>query len=144
MVNTRKGNYAAKSFEDVHEAQISKTFMHGAHVFKRPHKPVQEEVGSKGPATDAENAPSASETHISDMDSDDLDNGQLARLKARHLKVCFVPTPGLHHTLNVEPGPSHDSSPVRSSITDNTTTSGQHIDPTPAPTDESIAIKEKT
>ena len=49
--------------------------------------PVKEEVGTGCAAKDAENAPSAFETHISDMDFDDLDNVPLARL----LKKSSVP-----------------------------------------------------
>ncbi|KAA0062667.1 envelope-like protein [Cucumis melo var. makuwa] len=144
MVNTRKGNYAAKSSEEVLEAQVSKTSM-------------------DGPATNAEHAPSASEIHMSDMDSDDLDNVLLTKLLKKNFvpdvvaeksinpsisvhsqessstEGVFVPTSGLHHTSNVEPDPSLYSSLVRSSIPDNTTTSGPHIDSASAPADESIA-----
>ena len=49
--------------------------------------PVQEEVGTRSVVKDAENALSASETHISDMDSDDLDNIPLTRL----LKKSSIP-----------------------------------------------------
>ena len=32
MVNTRKGNYAAKSSEEVHKALVSKLAMHGVRM----------------------------------------------------------------------------------------------------------------
>lgn len=99
MVNTQKCTYAAKSFEGILEAQISKKSMHGvriggchfkstppqrpyrlpseksqAHAFDRLDEPVQEDVDSQNPMTYAEHAPSARETHMSDMDSDDLED----------------------------------------------------------------------
>ena len=49
--------------------------------------PVQDDVGIEGVAKDAGIAPSVSETHISDMDSDDLDNVPLARL----IKKSYIP-----------------------------------------------------
>ncbi|KAA0064161.1 envelope-like protein [Cucumis melo var. makuwa] len=133
MVNNRKGNYAAKSSEEVHEAPMSKSAMHGLRMRGRRFK----KVGTGSAAKDAENAPSASETHISDMDSDDLDNVPLARLLK---KSVFVPTPSLHHASNVEPSPSHHSSPVRSSVPDNVS----HVEPALAPIDESITTEGRT
>ncbi|KAA0054768.1 uncharacterized protein E6C27_scaffold437G00500 [Cucumis melo var. makuwa] len=114
-----------------------------AHVSDRLHKPVQDDVDSRNPVTDAEHAPRTPETHMSDMDSDDLDDVPLARL----LKNNFVPDVAAEkpidppHTSNVEPGPSLYSPPVRSSIPDNTTTSGLHSDLAPASNFESIATE---
>ncbi|KAA0038132.1 uncharacterized protein E5676_scaffold237G00470 [Cucumis melo var. makuwa] len=105
--------------------------------------PVQDDVGIEGVAKDAGIAPSVSETHISDMDSDDLDNVPLARLIK---KSVFVPTLDPHfqaHGSNVEPGPSHHSPPVGSSIPNNATTTYLHIDHTLALIDESIATKRR-
>ncbi|KAA0050548.1 envelope-like protein [Cucumis melo var. makuwa] len=193
MVNTRKGTYAAKSSKDVLETQILKTSMHGvsigglcfkstppqrpyrllleksqAHVFDRLYEPVQDDVDSRNPATNLEHAPGAPESHMSNMDSDDLDDVPLARLLKKNFVLdvvaekyidppilvhsqessstegVFVPTPSLQHTLNVEPGPSLYSSPVRSSIPKNTTTSGPHNDSAPAFADESIATEGRT
>ncbi|KAA0053467.1 uncharacterized protein E5676_scaffold1267G00030 [Cucumis melo var. makuwa] len=151
MVNTRKGTYAAKSSKDILKAQISKTSMHGvrmrgrrfksipprrpyslpleksqAHVSDRIYESVQDDVDSQNPMTNAEHAPSAPMTHMSDIDFDDLDD------ESSSTEGVFVPTSGLQHTSNVEPSPSLYSSPVRSSIPDNTTTSNPHNDLAPA------------
>ncbi|KAA0038133.1 envelope-like protein [Cucumis melo var. makuwa] len=101
--------------------------------------PVQDDVSTGGAAKDTKIAPSVSETHISDIDSDDLDNVPLVNLINKnsvpdvavekftdpiisvHSQKCsssegvFVPNLGLHfqaHTSNVEPGPLHHSPPV--------------------------------
>ncbi|KAA0052067.1 envelope-like protein [Cucumis melo var. makuwa] len=165
MVNTRKGNYATKSSEKVHEALVSQSIMHGVRMRGRH---FTKEIGIGSAAKDAENAPSAYETHISEMDFDDLDNVPLARLlkkssvfyvttkksndpilsvhsqESSSSKGVFVLTPGLHYASNVEPGPSHHSSPVRSSILDNVTTSNPHFNPAPALADKSIATEGRT
>ncbi|TYJ99675.1 envelope-like protein [Cucumis melo var. makuwa] len=136
-----------------------------AHVSDRLHEPVQDDVDSRNPVTDAEHAPRTPETHMSDMDSDDLDDVPLARLlknnfvpdvatekpidppvsvhsqESSSTSSVFVPTPCFQHTSNVEPGPSLYSPPVRSSIPDNTTTSGLHNDLAPASNFESIATE---
>uniref|UniRef100_A0A9I9DJR8 Envelope-like protein n=1 Tax=Cucumis melo TaxID=3656 RepID=A0A9I9DJR8_CUCME len=184
MVNTRKGNYAAKSSKEVHDALALKSAMHGvrmrgrcfkgtpprkpyrlplekfqAHVSESSHMPVQDDVGTGSAVKDAEIALSVSETHISDMDSDDLDNVPLARLMKKNSvpgvaaeksidsivsihsqessssEGVFVSINGLHiqvRASNVEPGPSHHSSPIRSSVPDNVSTSNTDVEPTPS------------
>ncbi|TYK11263.1 envelope-like protein [Cucumis melo var. makuwa] len=156
MVNTRKGNYAVKSSKEVHDALALKSAMHGVRMRGRCFK---DDVGTGSALKDAEIALSVSETHISDMDSDDLDNVPLARLMKKNSvprvaaeksidfivsihyqessssEGVFVSTNGLHiqvHASNVEPGPSHHSSPIRSSVPDNVPTSNTDVEPTPS------------
>uniref|UniRef100_A0A9I9DN55 Envelope-like protein n=1 Tax=Cucumis melo TaxID=3656 RepID=A0A9I9DN55_CUCME len=117
--------------------------------------PVQDDVGTGGAAKDTEIAPSVSETHNFDIDSDELDNVPLARLikkssvpdvaveksndpvvsvhsqESSSSEGVFVLTLGLHfqvHASNVEPYPSHYSPPVGSSIPENATITDMHID----------------
>ncbi|KAA0063739.1 uncharacterized protein E5676_scaffold107G00480 [Cucumis melo var. makuwa] len=71
---------------------------------------MQDDVDSRHPATNAKHAPSAPETHMSDMDSDDLDD------ESSSTDGVFVPTPGLQDTSNVEPGPSLYFSLVRTDV----------------------------
>uniref|UniRef100_A0A9I9E7Z3 Envelope-like protein n=1 Tax=Cucumis melo TaxID=3656 RepID=A0A9I9E7Z3_CUCME len=100
---------------------------------------------------DAETAPTVSEAHLSDMDSDDLDDVPLARLvkkvttpdvvpnKSTHHVLSdhtqessssegvFVLTPSLHQTSYVELGPSLYSSPIQSSISNIAASSDSHV-----------------
>ena len=125
--------------------------------------PVQEEVDTGSALKDAENASRASKTHIFDMDFDDLDNVPLDRLlkkssipdvatakctypilsvhsqESSSFEGVFVPTLGLHHASNVEPGPSHHSS-----VPDNVTTSNLHVKLAPALTNEPIVTEGRT
>ncbi|KAA0067337.1 putative mitochondrial protein [Cucumis melo var. makuwa] len=103
MVNTRKGTY--KSTKDVPEPPSPRAAVHGIRVrgrrFKsssprRPYKlpfekahvdipngsteSVLEEIVSGNVMKDVETAPAASEAHLSDLDSEDLDDVPLARL----------------------------------------------------------------
>ncbi|KAA0038999.1 envelope-like protein [Cucumis melo var. makuwa] len=123
---------ACKSSEEVHEALSPKGAMHDVDTSKSSHKPGQEEAGSRD---DAKTKLSASEAHLTDMDFDDLDDVPLARFSAS--EGVFIPTPGLHHTSTVKPGPPHYSSPIGSSIPKETTTTDSHNDPV----DESVATK---
>ena len=123
------------------EAVVSKALRHGdltgLHLSESFHVPVHEEIVVKSAVKSAENAPSVSETHVSNMDLDDLDDIPLARLlkksyasevalakptdpiisahsqKSSSSEDVFVPTPGLHHASNVERGPSQHSPSVR-------------------------------
>uniref|UniRef100_A0A9I9DKH3 Envelope-like protein n=1 Tax=Cucumis melo TaxID=3656 RepID=A0A9I9DKH3_CUCME len=123
MVNTRKGTYAAKSSKDVLETQILKTSMHGVSIgglrfkstpLQRPYRLLLEK----------------SQAHVFDRlyepVQDDVDSRN--------------PATNTEHA----PGPSLYSSPVRSSIPKNTTTSGPHNDSAPAFADESIATEGRT
>ena len=94
MVNTRKGNYHAHSFDVVNEAPVSQSNMHcvrmrGRHfkstltqrmyhqpsekpqvnAFESSHLSVHDEVIVESVAECVETAPSISKTHISEMDS---------------------------------------------------------------------------
>ncbi|TYK28987.1 envelope-like protein [Cucumis melo var. makuwa] len=134
-------------------------------TFKSPHKHVQEEVGYGG---NAKIRTSASEARLSNMNSDDLDDVPLARLLKKALvpdvvteqptdpvlslhsqeisssEGVFIPTHGLHHNSIVEPGPYLYSSPVRSSISDETTTIDLKNVPAHVPVDESVETKGRT
>ncbi|XP_050938654.1 uncharacterized protein LOC127148606 [Cucumis melo] len=132
---------------------------------------AKDDIGTGSAAKDAEIAPIVSETHISDMDSDDLDNVPLARLMKKNLvpdvaaeksthpivsvhsqersssEGVFVITPDLHfqaHASNVEHGPSHHSSPIRSSVLDNVPTSNTNVEPVLAPAAESLSSEGRT
>ncbi|TYK22560.1 F5J5.1 [Cucumis melo var. makuwa] len=132
LYGLKQASRACKSSEEVHEALSPKGAMHDVDTSKSSHKPVQEEAGSRD---DAKTRLSASEAHLTDMDFDDLDDVPLARFSAS--EGVFIPTPGLHHTSTVEPGPPHYSSPIGSSIPEETTTIDSHNDPV----DESVATK---
>ncbi|TYK09582.1 uncharacterized protein E5676_scaffold458G00080 [Cucumis melo var. makuwa] len=54
--------------------------MHGVHASESYHLPKHEKVADGSAAKGVGNAPSVSETHISDMDSDEKDDVPLARL----------------------------------------------------------------
>ncbi|KAA0058483.1 envelope-like protein [Cucumis melo var. makuwa] len=144
MVNTRKVPYTGKSSEEVHEVASPKGAMHGVRIT------------------------SASEAHLSDMDSDDLDVVPLTRLlkkapvsdvvteqptdpvfslhsqESSSSEGVFISTPGLHHNSVVELGPSLYSSPIRSSIPDKTTTIDPHNNPAHVAVDESIETEGRT
>ncbi|TYK03158.1 putative mitochondrial protein [Cucumis melo var. makuwa] len=113
-------------------------------------KSIHEEIVSGNVMKDAETAPTVSEAHLSDMDSDDLDDVPLARLvkkvtasdvvpeksadrvlfdhtqESSSSEGVFVPTPDLHQTSSVEPGPSLYSSPIQSPILDIVAPSDSH------------------
>ncbi|KAA0059849.1 uncharacterized protein E5676_scaffold184G00510 [Cucumis melo var. makuwa] len=165
MVNTRKGTY--KSTEEVPEPLSSRAAMHGIRVrgrrFKstppwRPYKLSSEKAHADIPCgstesfheetvyenvmKDAETAPAASEAHLSDMDSDDLDDVPLPRLvkkvtapdvvskivnhnvlsdqsqESSSSEGVFVHTFGLRQTSSVEPGPSLYTSPIQPPVPD--------------------------
>uniref|UniRef100_A0A9I9EKR4 Envelope-like protein n=1 Tax=Cucumis melo TaxID=3656 RepID=A0A9I9EKR4_CUCME len=165
MVNTRKGTY--KSTKDVPEPPSPRAAVHGIRVrgrrFKsssprRPYKlpfekahvdipngsteSVLEEIVSGNVMKDVETAPAASEAHLSDLDSEDLDDVPLARLvkkvtapnaipknvndnvlsdhsqESSSSEGVFVPTLSLRQTSSVEPGPSLYSSLIQPPIPD--------------------------
>ncbi|TYK29104.1 envelope-like protein [Cucumis melo var. makuwa] len=160
MVNTRKGTY--KSTKEVPEPPSPRAVVHGIRVHgqrfkstlpRRPYKLpsekahayissgsfelIHEEVVYGNVMKDAETAPAASEAHLSNMDSDDLDDVPLARLvkkvtapnavpknvndnvlsdqsqESSSSEGVFVPTPGLRqmdHNEEVHVADSVDSS----------------------------------
>ncbi|TYK05279.1 uncharacterized protein E5676_scaffold108G00960 [Cucumis melo var. makuwa] len=75
MVNTRKGTY--KSTKEVPEPPSPRAAVHGIRWFD---KSIHEEIVSGNVMKDVETALAAFEAHLSDMDSDDLDDVPLARL----------------------------------------------------------------
>ncbi|KAA0054585.1 uncharacterized protein E5676_scaffold22G00160 [Cucumis melo var. makuwa] len=116
MVNTRKGTYTDKSFEEVLEAPSLRAAVHGIQVrgrrFKstlprRPYripsekshayiprgltKSLHKEIDSGNVTKDAETVPTVSEAHFSDMNSDDLDDVPLARLLKKVAALDVVP-----------------------------------------------------
>ncbi|TYK07548.1 envelope-like protein [Cucumis melo var. makuwa] len=92
-------------------------------------------VVAESTAKGVETAPSVFETHIPEMDTDEQDDVLLARLKVL-LKMCLFPTPGLHHASSEEPGPSHHSPPVRSSVSNDVTAPNLHSESASVPVDE--------
>ncbi|KAA0053320.1 gag-pol polyprotein [Cucumis melo var. makuwa] len=148
MVNTRKGTYADKSSEEVIEAPSSRVVVHD--IPRDSTKSIHEEIDSENVMKDIETVPTASEAHLSDMDSDNLDEVPLTRLlkkvvalhvvseksaglalsvhsqKSSSSEGVFIPTPGLCQTSPVEPGPSHYSSPIQSPIPDSTVSTDPH------------------
>ncbi|TYK26469.1 putative mitochondrial protein [Cucumis melo var. makuwa] len=54
----------------------------------------------------------------------------------RKILDVFIPTPSLHHAASEEPGPFHDSPPVKSSVPDDDTAPHPHLEPAPVPVDE--------
>ncbi|KAA0035920.1 putative mitochondrial protein [Cucumis melo var. makuwa] len=100
-----------------------------AEVSSKLPKSVLETVDSSYPATSGTHAPNVPKTLLSNMDSDDLDDVPLARLlkkttvlevtvemfaapfvsvhsqESSSIEEVFVPTPSIHHTSNVQPGP---------------------------------------
>ncbi|KAA0055469.1 envelope-like protein [Cucumis melo var. makuwa] len=136
-------------------------------VSARLHKPVLVNVDFRNPATFVEHAPSALETHMSDIDSDELNDVPLACMikktfvsdvtaerpidplvsvhsqESSSTEGVFVPTSSLQHTSNIELGSSPYSSPVRSPVP-NTTSFGPNNDPASTPADESAATEERT
>ncbi|KAA0067192.1 uncharacterized protein E6C27_scaffold38G002760 [Cucumis melo var. makuwa] len=116
---------------------------------------IHEETVSGNVVKDAEIAPAASEAHLSDMDSDDLDDVPLARLvkkvtapdavpknvndnvlsdqsqESSSSEGVFVPTPGLHPMSSVEPGPSLYTSPIQPPVPNiAASTDSQDVPPT--------------
>ena len=101
---------------------------------------LHEETVSGNVVKDAEIAPAASEAHLSDMDSDDLDDVPLTRLvkkvtapdavpknvndnvlsdqsqESSSSEGVFVPTPDLRQTSSIELGPSLYTSPIQPPI----------------------------
>ncbi|KAA0037649.1 uncharacterized protein E5676_scaffold311G00320 [Cucumis melo var. makuwa] len=96
MVNTRKGTY--KSTKEVPEPPSQEQLCM-----------AYESVG--GDSRDVETAPVTSAAHLSDMDSDDLDDSSSS-------EGVFVPTPGLRQTSSVEPGPSLYTSSIQPPVPD--------------------------
>ncbi|KAA0042876.1 uncharacterized protein E6C27_scaffold44G003910 [Cucumis melo var. makuwa] len=121
MVNTRKGTY--KSTKEVPEPPSPRAAVHGIRWFD---KSIHEEIVSGNVMKDVETALAAFEAHLSDMDSDDLDDVPLARLvkkvttpdvvsknvnnnvlsdqsqESSSFKGVFVPTP-VHVANSVDP-----------------------------------------
>ncbi|TYK04270.1 envelope-like protein [Cucumis melo var. makuwa] len=120
MVNTRKGTY--KSTEEVPEPSSPRATVHGIR--------------------DVETAPAASKVHLSDMDSDDLNDVPLARLvkkvtapdaipksvnddvlsdqsqESSSSEGVFVPASGLRQTSSIEPSPSLYTSSIQPPVRD--------------------------
>ncbi|KAA0050594.1 envelope-like protein [Cucumis melo var. makuwa] len=187
MVKTRNGSFATKPFEEDLEARISSLSMHNvrmrgrrfkstpqrrpyrlsfeksqANVLVNLHELVSEKVVYRDTATIAKYPPGALEAHMSNMDSNDLDDVPLARLlkktsvpdvaverpidppvsdhfqESSSTEGVLVPTPGLQHTFTLEPGPSFYSSLVRSPAP-NTTSSGLNNDHASQSADEIAA-----
>ncbi|TYK17067.1 Retrovirus-related Pol polyprotein from transposon TNT 1-94 [Cucumis melo var. makuwa] len=63
-------------------------------------KSKHEEIVSGNVMKDAETAPTVSEAHLSDMDSDDLDDVPLARLVKKVTTPDVVPNKSTHHVLS--------------------------------------------
>ncbi|TYK08882.1 uncharacterized protein E5676_scaffold1411G00040 [Cucumis melo var. makuwa] len=116
---------------------------------------VHDDVVAKSAAKGVETAPSVSKTHILNMDSDEQDDVPLARLlkKGFVLNVAstksvnpiisarsqessssedvFIPTPGLYHASDQEPGPSQHSPPIRNDVPAvETPIDDENVDPT--------------
>ncbi|KAA0067004.1 uncharacterized protein E5676_scaffold14G00020 [Cucumis melo var. makuwa] len=116
MVNTRKGNYQARSSKAIGETPTSQTNMHGVRmrgrhfkstptrrVYRLPSEKSQVNISESSPlsvhdeniadsaAEGIETAPSVSETHISEMDSDEHDDVPLARLLRKGLLFNVEP-----------------------------------------------------
>ncbi|TYK24384.1 envelope-like protein [Cucumis melo var. makuwa] len=149
-VNTRKGNYQAKLPEVDHEVPASKSTMHGVRIY---HVTEHDDVATGSAAKGVENAPSVSETHISDMDLDEQDDVLLARLlkkgvasnvvptksvdlvisahsqKSSSSQDVFVPTLGLYHVSNEKPGPSRRLPPVRTDVLASETSDVENVEP---------------
>ncbi|TYK08857.1 envelope-like protein [Cucumis melo var. makuwa] len=128
MVNTRKGTY--KSTEEVSEPPSPRAAVHGirVHIPSGSTKSLHEETVSENVMKNVETAPAASEAHLSNMDSDDLDDVPLARLvkkvtaphavpkiindnvlsdqsqESSSSEGVFVPTPDLRQTSSIELG----------------------------------------
>ncbi|KAA0053527.1 envelope-like protein [Cucumis melo var. makuwa] len=160
MVNTRKGSYMVKSFEDEPAAQISspsvqKVKMRGRRfkstsprrLYRLPSKKSQAEVSSRlfeslletvdspNPASLGAHAPNVPKSRLTNMDSDDLDDVPLARL----LKKTIVSK----HTLNVQPGPLIHSPSVRSPLSE-PLPSEPNIAHASVPGDVSVALEVRT
>ncbi|KAA0061139.1 uncharacterized protein E6C27_scaffold753G00030 [Cucumis melo var. makuwa] len=98
-------------------------------------------VVAESTAKGVETAPSVFETHIPEMDTDEQDDVLLARLKVLLLKMCLFPTPGLHHASSEEPGRSHHSPLVRSSVSNDVTAPNLHSEPASVPVGEFTKTK---
>ncbi|TYK01006.1 envelope-like protein [Cucumis melo var. makuwa] len=176
MVNTRKTTY--KSTEEVLEAPSPRAVVHGIQVhgqrfkstpprgpYKLPSENahvdipsgstelVHEEMVFGNAMKDDETAPAVSEAHLSNMDSDDLDDVPLARLVKKVTAPDVVPekfadnvlsdhfqesssseglfflTLGLCQTSFVEPGSSLYSSPIHSLVLDIVAPTDSHVAP---------------
>ncbi|XP_050945116.1 uncharacterized protein LOC127150655 [Cucumis melo] len=136
MVNTRKGTY--KSTEEVSEPPSPRAAVHD--IPSGSTKSLHEETVSENVMKNVETAPAASEAHLSNMDSDDLDDVPLARLvkkvtaphpvpkiindnvlsdqsqESSSSEGVFVPTPDLRQTSSIELGPSLYTSPIQPPI----------------------------
>ncbi|KAA0045247.1 uncharacterized protein E6C27_scaffold30G002630 [Cucumis melo var. makuwa] len=77
MMNTRKGTYTDKSTEEVLEAPSPRAVVHGVRVRADDSKALRhgEHINFH-----AKTALAISEAHLSDMNSDDLDDVPLARV----------------------------------------------------------------
>ncbi|KAA0035671.1 uncharacterized protein E5676_scaffold455G00730 [Cucumis melo var. makuwa] len=83
-----------------------------AEVSSRLSESMPETVDSPNPTSSSSHAPNVPETIVSDMDSNDLDD------ESSSTEGVFVPTPGIHHTSNIQPGPSIHSPFIRSPISE--------------------------
>ncbi|KAA0042423.1 envelope-like protein [Cucumis melo var. makuwa] len=176
MVNTRKTTY--KSTEEALEAPSPRAVVHGIQVHGRrfkstpPRRPyklpsenahvdipsgstelVHEEMVFGNAMKDDKTAPAVSEAHLSDMDSDDLDDVPLARLVKKVTAPDVVPekfadnvlsdhfqesssseglfflTLGLCQTSSVEPESSLYFSPIHSLVLDIAAPIDSHVAP---------------
>ncbi|KAA0032129.1 uncharacterized protein E5676_scaffold186G00050 [Cucumis melo var. makuwa] len=99
MVNTRKGTYTDKSSEEVLEAPSPRAAVHGIRKVAAPDVVLEK---STDPVLSVHSQESLSSEGV------------------------FIPTPRLRQTSSVEPGPSHYSSPIQSSILDNIASTNPH------------------
>ncbi|KAA0062784.1 putative mitochondrial protein [Cucumis melo var. makuwa] len=131
-----------KSTEEVSEPPSPRAAVHGirVHIPSGSTKSLHEETVSENVMKNVETAPAASEAHLSNMDSDDLDDVPLARLvkkvtaphpvpkiindnvlsdqsqESSSSEGVFVPTPDLRQTSSIELGPSLYTSPIQPPI----------------------------
>ncbi|KAA0058252.1 envelope-like protein [Cucumis melo var. makuwa] len=142
MVNTCTGTYAGKSSEEANEALSLKAAMHGvrirgqwfkstlprrpyrlplkksqADISKSCHKPMQKEVGSRD---DVSLAPLIKKASVPDVVTEKSTDHVLSvhSQGSSSSEGVFIPTPDLHHTSFIEPGPSPHSHRLAEGRTD--------------------------